>query len=85
MTTTSNSNTPAASANLTPKPATQSVYEGPNPTNAPIVKMRLLQKDTMQYDYVNKILLNSDAKEGVPIPLTPFFAGRIGITLELVI
>lgn len=91
MATTTPSNANASSASSTPAAATPPVvstketYKGPNPSNAPIVRLRLLQPDTVQYDTVNKIMLNSSDKKGVLIPLTPFFASRIGTNVELVI
>jgi hypothetical protein len=46
-----------------------------------IVKLRLIKAGTMQYDPIYKLKLSSI--EPTEMPLTPFFAGRIGQTIEL--
>lgn len=51
-----------------------------------IVNLRILKEGTIQYDpSYPELILNSTAPEGVPMPLTPFFASRINQTLELVL
>lgn len=50
-----------------------------------VVNMRLLKTGIIQFDpSYPDLVLNSTAAEGVPMPLTPFFASRINQTLELV-
>lgn len=51
-----------------------------------IVRMRLLQAGTIQYDPSNnELILDTADEKGKLLPLTPFFSQRIGRTLELVI
>jgi hypothetical protein len=66
-----------------PPPAAPIVskYKSEDYNGAPIVKLRVIQENTMQYDTQYKLLLDSTTP--VEMPLTPFFAGRIGTTIEL--
>ena len=68
---------------LTPK----NIYVGDSRyTQFKIVNLRLLREGTIQYDPAYpELVLNSTAAEGIPMPLTPFFASRINQTLELVL
>ena len=89
---------PAAQLNTTAKPA--AIPPAPPVNAAPQdkrktdprfvsfqwVKMRLIKEGTMQYDpSYPDLKLNSAAKEGVLMPLTPFFASKIGSTIELIL
>lgn len=50
-----------------------------------IVRLRLLVAGQMQYDPAyTELKLNTAEKDGMLLPLTPFFASRIGQTLEIV-
>ena len=71
-----------------PKPAQpetvlkpESKYKSEDFGGAPIVRLKLKQAGIMQYDSVYKLKL--DSVEPTEIPLTPFFAERIGRTVEL--
>lgn len=56
-------------------------YKSEDYNGAPIVKLRLKQEGIMQYDHVYGLKLESTT--AVEMPLTPFFAERIGRTIEL--
>ena len=51
-----------------------------------VVRMRLLTAGIIQYDPDNsELILDTADQKGKLLPLTPFFAQRIGRTLELVL
>ena len=56
-------------------------YKSEDYNGAPIVKLRLKQEGIMQYDHAYGLKLDSTTP--VEMPLTPFFAERIGRTIEL--
>lgn len=64
-----------------PAPKVEPKYKSEDYNNVPIVKLRIKQAGTMQYD--PQYHLKLDSTEGVEMPLTPFFAERIGRTIEL--
>lgn len=77
---------PAAQVNSASNVTKQEVkvepkYKSEDFNGAPIVKLKLKQKDTMQYDPIYHLKL--DSTEATELPLTPFFAERIGRTIEL--
>lgn len=80
---------PAQSAPQQPKAAAKqdNPFEGDaRYSQFKVVNMRLLKAGTIQYDpSYPELILNTDAPEGQPLPLTPFFASRINQTLELVL
>jgi hypothetical protein len=73
---------PAASA---PKEAVEPQYKSEDYDGAKIVRLRLRTPGIIQYDQRYDLKLDTAAKEGVPMPLTPFFAGRLNSTVELVV
>jgi hypothetical protein len=64
-----------------PVVVTETKYKSSDYDNVPIVKMKLKKADTMQYDHMYHLKL--DSTEPVEMPLTPFFAARIGQTIEI--
>lgn len=72
----------AATQQAQQKPVLEAKYKSEDFNGAPIVKLALLVPDTMQYDAIYKLKL--DSTEAVEMPLTPFFAERIGKTIKLV-
>jgi len=68
----------------TPQPQAAKVepkYKSEDFDGAPIVKLKVKQAGTMQYD--PQYHLKLDSTEATEMPLTPFFAERIGRTVEL--
>lgn len=50
-----------------------------------LARLRLLQSGIIQYDPQNsELVLDTTAPEGKILPLTAFFSGRLGKTVELV-
>jgi len=48
------------------------------------VRLRLLEPNTIQYDPgYPELILDTSSKKGKLMPLTPFFASRIGTKVEL--
>ena len=84
---------PSAPPAQSSAPVTQPVKKQVNPFEGDsryaqfqVVNMRLLKEGIIQYDpSYPELQLNTTAKEGMPLPLTPFFASRINQTLELVL
>jgi hypothetical protein len=79
-----------SSAPAVPQPAVKkqvNPYEGDSRyAQFKVVNMRLLKEGIIQYDpSFPELQLNTTAAEGMPLPLTPFFASRINQTLELVL
>ena len=61
--------------------STNNTFNPSDYNGAVIVKLRLLNANTMQYDAEHKLKL--DSTEPTEMPLTPFFASRIGKTVEI--
>lgn len=50
-----------------------------------LAKLRLLKPGIIQYDpQYPELVLNTDSSEGKILPLTSFFSGRLGKTIELI-
>jgi hypothetical protein len=72
---------PAAQAAPIKSASIKAKYKSEDFGGVPIVKLKLKFAGTMQYD--SQYHLKLDSTEATELPLTPFFASRIGQTIDL--
>jgi hypothetical protein len=86
VTATAKQEVPKASAPVVQSMPVNPYTDDPKYAQFKVVNLRLLKPGTIQYDpNYPELVLNTSDKEGMPLPLTPFFSSRINQTLELVL